>query len=162
VAVLALAAELVACQRNEDATRALLSARESEWTSDLGGLGRAQAALVARLGHLPNPGSRGGAESFASRRAALLLASTRQSLVDIEIHQRQIGPRVEAALSHDPDAAKRLLEDDSLEMATSLQSVRERTANLESVVGALVRDADGREKNVSAATDASSVPNKQR
>jgi hypothetical protein len=158
-----LTTELGGCQRDDEVTRDLLNARQAEWTSDLGALGSEQAALSARFGRLPNSGALGkGDESLASRRAALLLASTRQSLFDIELHQRQIGPRVEAALSRDPAAAKRLLNDDTIEMATSLQEIRERTTRLEREVGALAREAGDREKNLKAAADTSPASNRQR
>jgi hypothetical protein len=114
------------CQRSEDATRAALKARRAEWARDLGALRQEQAELRARFDGLPErPAEDGAQPSAVRRRVAAILDGSRQSLVDVEVHVRQVDTRVEAALARGGDVGKKALDEESTRIGGYFQTMRQ-------------------------------------
>jgi len=132
---LAVAGSMVGCQRDADAMRDMLRAREAAWRRDVEALGREQSEVRRLLDSAPsasNPDLVG-----ARRRLAAQLDSNRQSLVDLEIGVSQVGPRVAVAAATGVDEGNRALEDESARMAASLALLREQMPSLRREIAGL-------------------------
>jgi len=143
------------CQRDGDAVRDAVRARQAEWRRDVAALGREQAGLRSLLDAAST--SPGGSDlAGARRRLAAELDSNRQSLADLEIAVGQVGPRIGEAAGRGADEGTRALEDESARMAASLALLREQIPTLQKEVAALAGlrgAAEGAATNNAATAD---------
>src|SRR5688572_11595902 len=96
---LAASVAVTACHRDVEAIRAAVLAREAGWNRQLATISSEQSALAARFEHrLGAPTAKEGSPRAAQIGA--MLAGARQSVIDVAIQVRQVGPRVEQALRH--------------------------------------------------------------
>jgi hypothetical protein len=103
------------CQGNGEQIRATLAAREASWQREIDTLKSQKVSLRSRVdGQPPGP---------AVRRARTTIGGIGQSLVDVEIQMRQIGPRVEKAISAGSDDASKALEEESGRMNGYLEAL---------------------------------------
>src|SRR5262245_24744623 len=90
-------AALASCQRDVEQFRAELATRQASWNSRLATIRTEQEGLKERFGRgigAPN-GSR--ASSSAGLRTRATIDGLGQSITDVEIQMRQVGPRLDQA-----------------------------------------------------------------
>jgi hypothetical protein len=120
VAVIGIA--LAGCQHDVERLRLELTARQASWDRQLGTIKAEHASLKERFGReIGNTGV--AATNPAALRARATIDGLRQSIADVEIQARQVGPRLEEATTHGSDAAEKLLEQESARMNGTFQAL---------------------------------------
>jgi chromosome segregation ATPase len=119
-AIVCFAALATGCQRNGDAVRMALDARQTSWQRQMASLREQYSALNERLDHQP---AAMFSSSAAQKRLRATVGGIGQSLVDVDVQMRQIAPQVEGAIAYGKDEADRALEDATARMNDYLQSL---------------------------------------
>jgi hypothetical protein len=123
IAVVGIVWLAAGCERDGESLRAQLSAHQASWERQLSTIKPQHAALKQRFER--KTAAPGGPEGMspAARRLRAVLDGNAQSLVDVEIQIRQVGPRLEEALRRGGDEAQKVLEGDSGRMNEYLQAL---------------------------------------
>ena len=103
------------CQRDAESIKAALAARRATWDRELGSIKARKAAVDERLGRKAaamKPGSP------AVERIRAMLDGARQSLIDVEMQENQIGPNLVKLRSG--EEAEKALEQESQRMSEYL------------------------------------------
>jgi hypothetical protein len=131
---------LSACERDPEATRALLRAQQQEWARDLGALRQREGELRSRLATL-SVARKSAPEIMqaADLRVAPLLNGTRQALTDVEGQARGATGRLEPALRRGGQTALDALDGERTQLGGYLRMMREQLDTADRALGALER-----------------------
>lgn len=111
------------CERDGESLRAQLAARQASWEQQIGAIKAQHAALKERFERKIAAANAPEATSPAAMRMRVVVDGTRQSLVDVEMQMRQVGPRLEEEIRRGGDAAEKLLEAETGRMNDYLQGM---------------------------------------
>jgi hypothetical protein len=136
-----LAAALIAgsgCERNTEASRALIGERRASWAREIAGIKEQHAALAARLG-----GRGAGATGRpAEQRMQAVLDGARQSIVDVESQLSQAQTRMEQAVRHGGEAGRRAIDEESVKARGYMQALGEQLVTAAQQLDDLSKSAD--------------------